>query len=120
MSSINEIKKDGRYAILASVLVATIQVKLLDMLEKTTYYKHGVKMACKRVVKELELHIIPDVGLVWGENDKVMYHIVHEMEMCIDRLAKLPPEHYETVSIMIDALLANPDDILSKLKIVEK
>lgn len=119
MTTIEQARRDPRFVLLTSVLTSMLQVKALDMLERTTYYKHLVKMASKKLVKELEAHIIPDVELVCGENDKVLYNIMNDMELCIERLAMLPPEHFRTVSEMIDMLLKNPNEILQKLQIKE-
>lgn len=119
MTTITDAKKDPRYALLTSVLTGMLQLKALDLLEGTCYYKHLVKMATKRLIKELETHIIPDVELVCGVNDPLMYDVMEGMQQCIDRIAILPPEHHQTVSIMIDRLLSNPTETLSLLQIKE-
>lgn len=112
-----ELEEKPEYVFVSSLLICLLQMKCMDNLKDTPYYRQKVKHATNQLVEVLMEYCKVDVIKLRGpENDNKMV-LISYIEDCLMHMSTLSTEYYGVILEVIKMLKANPMDVMEKLDI---
>lgn len=109
--------EQAKHIYLHSLLSSLLLQEQMDLLQGTSAYRHELKLAAKRLAKELEKIINDDVPLVWGINDPVMFAQMDYQKDLIGKIAGNRADENGIIGKMIDRYRENPEAVCAALQI---
>lgn len=109
-------EKDQLTIIYLNALIATnFLMTCMELMEGAPIYKHKLKMAAKRFVKELDSVTSKDLNEIFGIDDLTMYKIMEDQEELLKVIAVSRPESCTIILKMIEKFNQAPQAIVNWL-----